>query len=553
VLGGAPVRVGEQAVEEIVNVPQASLDAVYAELLEVSESEKFYEELRTVLSNNYLPPNYSFESEPEQVLFSTVDLLKYPRIVIVGPAGSGKTSLVRRLAFDLDSKFLEDPEADRVTALYFKLRDFGAAAYDLPKAITKKEESIGVQFIPLRSKRGQLLYIFDGLDELNMDTRNHFVSWIKEFSTQQVSVRMIITTREVPLFSDYDLSDFKKLTIRPFNADQIVEYCYRYFGSKELAGQFYDQIGGNPRLVRLLSNPLTLSLSLALYAVRKLLPYNTGELIQELVVHLTERWDEKRGIQRYRLLSARAVRLLLGRLAYRLHSNGDFIFNEKILIGLIPFEYEGVSTEDILQEVRAATGLLHCDEKRWSFTHRYFQDFFCASYIIERVGGILDEYNKFNTDKNWATVWRYVGELCSDPELYIKIASDDGRGPVYHLDKLMPICLAEDRVGNDALALLLNIARKNLRLLADELKKVVFSRSCVRVTLRKESISDAETLASFLLNFYHLSRVPRSDLSRKMYRSVKEKKLGSLLKRVINCKSVPTIVVLGRTVRIHLR
>src|ERR1700726_2888013 len=102
-----------------------------------------------------------------------------------------------------------------------------------------------------------------------------------------------------------------------------------------------------------------------------------------------------------------------------------------------------------------------------------FSGLFCTNYILERVEGIHDAYRKLNSNKNWATVWRYVGDLCSDPELYIEIARDDSKWPVYLLDKLTAILLSPDRVGSRTLTPLLNIARKNLELLAGELKEAI--------------------------------------------------------------------------------
>jgi hypothetical protein len=393
-----------------------------------------------------------------------------------------------------------------------------------------------------KSRRGQVLYVFDGFDELNADRRSDFRHWLREFLNDQISVRVIVTSRDVSDLLDKQFADFQKLQIQPFNKSQVYEYCYRYFGSTVAADQFFDQISGNTNLERLLSNPLTLSFSLALYAVRKLLPYNTGELVREIVVQLTERWDEKRGIDRYTRLNARSVRALLGKLAYHLQSAGNFTFNEKILKGLIPFEYNDISEEQILYEIRTATGLLQYQNKRWSFSHRYFQDFFCANYLIERVGGVQDEYHRFSSDRNWATVWRYVGELCSDPELYISfVKGDDRKGPVYTVDKLMAVLLSEDRIGSEALVSLLSIVRKNLKLLASELQDVRFSKKTIIISL-SDGTADADTLASFLLNFYHYSKLSRKTASG-LYRSIRSLKFGIVLKRVFDAEVAPQMKV----------
>src|SRR5205085_5106136 len=124
----------------------------------------------------------------------------------------------------------------------------------------------------------------------------------------------------------------------------------------------------------------TLGLSLSLFLVRGVLPFNIGELVREISTHLTETWDQSRGIKRYERLNARATRFLLANLAYKLQKADMFVFRPHSLSGLLPLEYDQLPLSQVLEEIRTATGLLRCEADKWSFSHRYFQDFFCANF-----------------------------------------------------------------------------------------------------------------------------------------------------------------------------
>ncbi|MFA6122178.1 NACHT domain-containing NTPase [Sphingomonas sp.] len=160
------------------------------------------------------------------------------------------------------------------------------------------------------------------------------------------------------------------------------------------------------------------------------MPFNVGEVAQEVVSQLTEGWDLRRGIRRYRHLNAPLVKSILGRLAAKLQATGATRFAEGLLVDIMPASLAGLEGSVVLDEIRDATGLIGDSGGGWSFTHRYFQDFFCAMHLTERTAGLERELTNHAEDLRWDGVWSQISDLCAEPEQFAsELAARTSNGP----------------------------------------------------------------------------------------------------------------------------
>lgn len=442
------------AVERFSNADRSltpAPESIDALLDESAYSDKFYNELYTVLSSDYVLPACSLDGEETHELYSTSELLSHSRLLVLGAAGTGKTSLVRKLAFDCGARIRNERSEKTPIPIYIRLRDISYNKKLISNAVEEKKQKIGINFIQEKSYVGDILYIFDGLDELESDSRKEFRSWLSEFEKEQSACRIIITSRNIEKNFGASFQKFKKLNIAPFTKSKQLEFCLKTLHNKRRANSFFSYIEDNSELQSFLSNPLSLALAIALFSVRGVLPFNIGNLVSEIVEHFTKHWDEKRQIHRYEVLKSQAVTRYLSQLATKLQVLGQTTFEPDFSSDLLPIEVENRPPEEILEYVKFTTSLLTERDGRWAFSHAYFQDFFCANLIVERIGGIGDEFGKFSDDKLWVNVWRQLGQLCTDPQDFAHLLGDAPLSSLTSLDLKLVSFIAQSGVGRATL------------------------------------------------------------------------------------------------------
>jgi len=93
---------------------------------------------------------------------------------------------------------------------------------------------------------------------------------------------------------------------------------------------------------------------------------------------------------------------------------------------LLPHKLAEHNINSILSEIAEATGLLTSeDHNYWTFSHIFFQGFFCVNYLIDKSSSVSSDYGRFKDDYNWINVWNNLIAMSSDPEFYTADKSDN--------------------------------------------------------------------------------------------------------------------------------
>jgi len=539
---GVPIEIWETKLEErmvrsdkIEAAPsKEGLQAIYNK---VSESDSYYQNLRTILATEWVAPRCDIEGREGQIFHST-ELLVHPFIILMGAPGAGKTSLVRRLAYDCAASNGKR-QVKYPIPVYISLRSFQDKLRLIENNIHEQEESFGSEFIAPRRFEGGILYIFDGLDELEIDARVEFQRWLRDFVLNKPSLRVIVTSREFNVGETTEFKDFKIVRMLPFGRSQQYEYCHRVLSRSGNASQFLRVLEANPTTESFLTNPLSLSLALALFLVRGLLPLNVGEVAQEVVSQLTEGWDLRRGIRRYRHLNAPLVKSILGRLAAKLQANGGSTFSSGFLVDLMPATLAELRAVDVLEEIRDATGLIGGSAESWSFTHRYFQDFFCAIHLTERTAGLENELSNHADDSRWDGVWSQISDLCAEPEQFAsELAARTGSGPKALRWTSSSLLSSKGITLDDERRLANLLTHESWRLL--EQVELVQNKKGVRLLPKKESAVRGEDLLSMLTALQNLRFARRDELFLSMIQNDFVRSFFSRLGEMLDSGARPT-------------
>lgn len=411
----------------------------------------FDESPRIHINKIFVSPSFILRSKKrEEILekFEFSDFLQLiNRTVVIGDPGAGKSTLAQKICYELFDKYENEIIKNKLlTPVLIVLRDYSlkkkeegysitefiesevTSKYQLPKP--PLEDTFEILF-----KNGDLLMIFDGLDELlDSSHRREITQDIESFCNLYPKVPALITSRVVGYEqAPLDPEVFETFLIAPFDENQVKEYINKWFESKIVSCRGDPDKNKEAFLkeseiaIDLRSNPLMLALMCNLYRGVGFIPRNRPELYKKCSEMLFERWDPSRGI--WVQLPISEPKALLSRLAFWIYSDEALQsgITESRLIReaknfLFPRRFE---TEE---EAEKASNefLRYCRGRAWvftdvgttsdgqilyRFTHKTFLEYFTAVYII-RTHNSPEKLWKLLKGKIAERSWDVVAQLC---------------------------------------------------------------------------------------------------------------------------------------------
>lgn len=318
---------------------------------------------------------------------------QYPRLIILGKPGAGKTTFLKHLALQCSAGEL----LQRHVPVFISLKEF-AETKGQPDLLTYLIEELkaygagGPLVTEQLLKHGRLLILLDGLDEVNEADSCRVVKDVRQFSDRFHANQLIMTCRIAT--REYSFERFTEVEIADFDAQQIAEFAHNWFALKQpqQADQFIQTLDEIQPIRELATNPLLLTFLCLVFEESGDFPSNRAELYQEGLDILLKKWDSKRNIQRdqpYQQLSIREKKDLLSYIAANTFEQGNYFFKQKELEHHIQDyfsdRYPGLSQPDseaILKSIEAQHGLI-VERARgiYSFSHLTLHEYFAARAI----------------------------------------------------------------------------------------------------------------------------------------------------------------------------
>ena len=286
-----------------------------------------------------------------------------PRIVLLGDAGSGKSTFVNHLAYCLAQArlgnkldWLEKLQGWTFGALLpvrVVLRELMAQT-DLTR-----EPNAEVLWDYIRADldaRGHLQYfdalqrylqqrggilLLDGLDEVtDADKQREFIKKVIEDFERGGLCRVIVTCRPYAYErAEWKLRGFVERSVAPFSPEQIQEFVSAWYHAQRVvfgmamddarvkANKLSTAIGNEAYLAELASSPLLLTLMATVHTSKGELPEDRALLYQEVVDLLLDRWQQtktvggkaERGLQDYLGVTRTELQETLARVAFQAH------------------------------------------------------------------------------------------------------------------------------------------------------------------------------------------------------------------------------------------
>jgi formylglycine-generating enzyme required for sulfatase activity/energy-coupling factor transporter ATP-binding protein EcfA2 len=296
-------------------------------------------------------------------VIQTVSETDAPRIVLLGDAGSGKSTFVNHLAYCLAQARLGD-KLDWLEKL--QGWTFGAL---LPVRVVlrelmaqtdlTREPTADVLWDFIRADldaRGHLQYfdglqrhlqqrggilLLDGLDEVtDADKQREFIKAVIEDFERGGLCRVIVTCRPYAYErAEWKLRGFVERSVAPFSPEQIQEFVSAWYHAQRVvfgmsmddarvkANKLSTAIQNEGYLAELATSPLLLTLMATVHTSKGELPEDRALLYQEVVDLLLDRWQQtktvggkaERGLQDYLGVTRTELQETLARVAFQAH------------------------------------------------------------------------------------------------------------------------------------------------------------------------------------------------------------------------------------------
>lgn len=374
-----------------------------------------YSELRIPFSNRplkmrevYVPLKVAGSTGTDQ-LDAHQAVAKDRRLMIVGPPGSGKSMLLKYLAFNYGEGHMSNLPDRPVPILlelhYLTEKPNLTLEQHLAEALARSRFPHGERFVSQNLPRGTLIVLLDGLDEINSSERTHVINKIRDLLDTQRDCRVIITCRSAVYKGEFADKVDQTLEIVEFTDQQIRSFLCSwepYMHDGRSVEQLMHTLRDRPRIMALARNPLLLTIIAYLYTdTPYVLPHSRAEFYRQSTDVLLRQWHQERNHYESRDKQAVLQHLAL----YFMDSTSerqqdrlsvDFQAVMEQVKNLLP-KLNLRQDEDVrplLNEIVERSGLLLSIDggQRYQFAHLTLQEYFAAEEMMDDPNGLITRF-----------------------------------------------------------------------------------------------------------------------------------------------------------------
>jgi hypothetical protein len=338
----------------------------------------------------------------------TIDdiLAKHKRVVILGLAGSGKTTELLNFSLRLSQLAIEG-RGDRQIPIYIDMK--GWVEGDIISHLKSLFGGYGFHFekptLESMLKNYTTVLLFDGLDEVPPSELSWKVNQIKSIAKTYEKARILVSCR--PAAYTWDLG-FPIACLEPLQDADIMKYMAEFTNEEFNIGRFYSW----PTSLRELSrHPLMLGF-IANIIAEGVEPATLSDVYEKYIDFLFTKWEVQKGAKIDPVWKRKAVAAFA--IYMQRQSRYSILEDDAIreIRSVISGEHVDFSSVELLNEL-VSSGLIKKRGKEFTFWHASLREFLASQLLISRIreGKTISE---LVSDPAWEPVVLFASGILKD-------------------------------------------------------------------------------------------------------------------------------------------
>ena len=351
-------------------------------------------------------------------------------LMVLGGPGIGKSTFLRKVGLEA-LKGQDGNFEHQCRPVFLELRRFTEDPIDIKAWIINEFKICGhpypEQWANSKLKPGELLILFDGLDEVPKPNVSNIINKIRNFVHQYSQNRFIVSCRAGAYKGE--LTDFAVVEMADFDDLQIEMYINNWFASaanrKMKIAQRCWQALKDPehQAIKVLAqNPLSLALLCSVYEGEQNFPSNRASLYEKILNIFFKKWTAEKHVRRDLPASLHldilTVKDMLSKIAAENFKANRLFFSENHLIDQIQDFYQQkkdtsskFDASGILDAILVDPGLfVEQANGIYSFFHLTFQEYLTANHSV-KTRSIQNLVSNHLHDDRYREIFLFTAEL----------------------------------------------------------------------------------------------------------------------------------------------